>query len=249
MTGSDLYERHLQPFVKRFLTTGKGRQLYVWAGIRVATRLVWPYFRIRAALGAFDGAKVNLGAGASRMKGWVNADANPLRRPHVWMDARNRWPFKPDSLAGVATSHFLEHLFDDELGSVLANVRRILRPGGFFRISVPSLEKAVEEYLARGRDGAPALEERGEKFHLVCHWYGAHHQIFDFARLSKLVRLAGFVDIKKQDFPQSNFCTREEVAEIDRHPDESLFVECVKPHRLARIEEQAGRVLADRHRT
>jgi predicted SAM-dependent methyltransferase len=179
------------------------------------------------------------------MKGWVNADANPLRRPHVWMDARNRWPFKADSIAGVATSHFLEHLFDDELGSVLKSVYRILRPGGFFRISVPSLEKAVEEYVASGRNGTQGLEERGEKFHLTCHWYGAHHQVFDFGRMRKQLLLTGFVDVQQHDFPESTFCTRGEVEEIDRHPDESLFVECVKPQRRAPVCEQAGEVVAE----
>ncbi len=216
--------------------------MYVWAAARVATLFVWPYFRIKAAMGAFDESKVNLGAGASRLEGWVNTDANPLRKPHVWMDVRNPWPFRAHSLAGVATSHFLEHLFDDELSSVLQNVYRILRPGGFFRISVPSLEKAVEEYVASGRNGAQGLEERGQKFHLICHWHGAHHQVFDFGRLRKLLLLAGFVDIKKYEFPESGFCTCEEVEEIDRHPDESLFVECIKPHPFKIVADAASKL-------
>jgi hypothetical protein len=50
----------------------------------------------------------------------------------------------------------------------------------------------------------------------------------DFGRLRKLLLCAGFVNVTTSNFPESRFCSREQVAEIDRHPQESLLVECIK---------------------
>jgi len=131
---------------------------------------VWPYYRLKSALGAYNGAKVNLGAGPSKLKGWISVDGNPFRLPNVLMDIRNPWPFRSNSLAGTVTSHLMEHLFNHELNYVLKEMYRVLIPGGFLRISVPSLEQAVDNYL-----NSKDEEEKGEQFHQVCHWHGAHH--------------------------------------------------------------------------
>jgi predicted SAM-dependent methyltransferase len=222
----DFFEARIQPFTKRFLTTGRRRQVYVWDLLRLGTLVVWPYYRLRASVGRYDGAKVNAGAGASRLPGWLNIDANPLRSPHIWADLRNRWPFREASIASIVSSHFLEHLFDNELERVLREMYRVLRPGGNLRISVPSLEKAISDYLDESDIAGPAT--RGHRFNLTCHWYGAHHQVFDMGRLRDLLAQAGFASFSVPQFPHSSFCSAAEVIEIDRHPDESLFLECKK---------------------
>jgi predicted SAM-dependent methyltransferase len=103
---------------------------------------------------------------------------------------------------------------------------RVLRPGGNLRISVPSLEKAISQYLDEADSAGAAT--RGHRFNLTCHWYGAHHQVFDIERLRRLLAQAGFTSFYEAQFPESCFCSAAEVIEIDRHPDESLFIECKK---------------------
>jgi len=222
----DFFEARIQPFTKRFLTTGKRRQVYVWDLLRLGTLVVWPYYRVQASAGRYDGAKVNAGAGPSRLPGWLNVDANPLRLPHIWADLRNQWPFRAASVDSLVSSHFLEHLFDNELQRVLGEMYRVLRAGGNLRISVPSLEKAIARYLDESDSAGCAT--RGHRFNLTCHWYGAHHQVFDIRRLRDLLDQAGFTSFSEPPFPQSSFCSAAEVIEIDRHPDQSLFIECRK---------------------
>jgi glycosyltransferase involved in cell wall biosynthesis/predicted SAM-dependent methyltransferase len=226
---TDVYESRWQPFVKRWLTNGRRRQIYLFDLVGFCALPAWPYFRMRSAMGAYEGAKINLGAGASRLPGWINTDINPLRRPDVWMDARRPWPFKSASLGGIATSHLLEHLFDEELAFLLKEAQRTLRPGGFLRVSVPDLDKAVREYSAAGPAPDPEPEARAERFQEICHWYGAHHQVFNFARLRRLLVTGAFLDVRQLPFPKSDFLSEQEAAEIDRHWEESLFVECTKP--------------------
>jgi len=230
----DRYERRWQPLVRRFLTARKRRQIYVFDLIALPALAAWPYFRARAAIGSFNSAKLNLGAGPSRLPGWIHADLNPLRWPDVWMDARRRWPFKSGSIMGLATSHFLEHLFDDEVRFVLKEAYRVLKPGAFLRVSVPDLDKAITQYLSQDPTCDGDLDRAAERFHEFCHWQGGHHQVFNFSRLQRLLLHAGFSGMEQPPLPHSAFLSENEVREIDRHPDESLFVECVKPAPQAR---------------
>lgn len=226
---TDDYELRWQPLIKRLLTGGKRRQVYVADAVRLGALFAWPLHRLRTARAKFVGAKVNLGAGATRIPGWIHVDVNPLRRPDVWMDVRTRWPFRSASLAGIATSHLLEHLFDDELAFVLREACRVLRPAGFLHISVPDLDKAITLYLNGSPLSASDSDARGEQFHRTCHWFGAHHQVFNFGRLRTLLAHTGFEHIRQCDSRNSGFLSSEEITSIDLHPDESLFVECLRP--------------------
>jgi SAM-dependent methyltransferase len=58
-------------------------------------------------------------------------------------------PVKDQSCRGVYASHVLEHLALDDFHTALENTRRILKPGGIFRLIVPDLEWYAGEYLAR----------------------------------------------------------------------------------------------------
>lgn len=57
-------------------------------------------------------------------------------------------PYGDESVDAVYHSHFLEHIPRPSVTSFLAEVRRVLRPGGVHRIVVPDLERLCREYLA-----------------------------------------------------------------------------------------------------
>lgn len=67
-----------------------------------------------------------------------------------WADAARRLPL-PDASAGVAySSHMLEHLAPALARMFLAEVRRVLAPGGILRLALPDLRKLAADYA---RDG------------------------------------------------------------------------------------------------
>jgi hypothetical protein len=50
---------------------------------------------------------------------------------------------------GIYASHVLEHLCLKEFHAALQNTRKLLSPGGIFRLVVPDLEWAAREYVKR----------------------------------------------------------------------------------------------------
>lgn len=56
-------------------------------------------------------------------------------------------PFPDQSVDGVYHSHLLEHLDRDVVPGFLAEVKRVLKPGGVHRIVVPDLEFETRRYL------------------------------------------------------------------------------------------------------
>lgn len=63
-------------------------------------------------------------------------------------DLRKGIPFEDQTVDVVYHSHMLEHLDRDVVPALLAEIRRVLRPGGTHRIVVPDLEAQARTYLA-----------------------------------------------------------------------------------------------------
>jgi SAM-dependent methyltransferase len=81
--------------------------------------------------------KVNLGSGGQSLAGYVNVDVNPNAAGVDLVYDLNQypWPFDSDSIDEVCMDQVLEHLQDRNLA--VAEIYRILRPGGLAKISVP----------------------------------------------------------------------------------------------------------------
>jgi SAM-dependent methyltransferase len=63
-------------------------------------------------------------------------------------DLRKGIPFEDASVDAVYHSHVLEHIDRPGVAGFLAEVHRVLRPGGIHRIVVPDLELQARNYLA-----------------------------------------------------------------------------------------------------
>lgn len=63
-------------------------------------------------------------------------------------DCRKKLPFADSSVDHILCSHFLEHVYPDEMSLKLEDFHRVLRPGGTFHLIVPHLERYVNVYCA-----------------------------------------------------------------------------------------------------
>ena len=91
---------------------------------------------------------LNVGAGRRLSPDWTNLDL--ARAPHVQRhDLRRPLPFADGTFDAVYSSHVLEHLERDHAPRVLAEMRRVLKPGGIVRVVVPDLERICRDYIER----------------------------------------------------------------------------------------------------
>lgn len=190
---------------------------------------------LRLRKGSEQRAWINLGSGASPYPQFINVDINLARRPDMWLDVRHGMPFAAGTVDAIYTRHVLEHFYHDELTRVLAECRRVLKPGGGIRILVPSLEVACRAYL-NGDESVlmtfprPYRSRGGRTVNLLfCD--GQHRMGFDFSLMQELLEDGGFTDIRCAPRGESRFFPAPVLRETE--PDEgwinaSLIVEATR---------------------
>jgi SAM-dependent methyltransferase len=207
--------------------------------------------------------RVNLGCGPNAPANWINVDGSwnawfshhpGLRkffetigifrkgsgdqwrvRPLVH-DITKPLPFATNSIATIYGSHVLEHLYRSDAIQLLAESKRVLKPGGILRLVVPDVQTMARNYLAskdaqrkdhhheNGESAADLLNDQlgfrsptppsGSfvfKFYAV--WKDFHHHkwMYDSHSLAKLMADAGFTGVAEKSFCQSEIPGIEEV--------------------------------------
>ena len=119
--------------------------------------------------------KLNVGCGGlPGPKPWINVDRSTGTRsfpchPDVVADLRTL-PFKDDAADAVYAGHVLEHIEYDEVCDALAELRRVLRPGGELAVVGPDMDRAVGEFAEFAPIIWPGLDGDWSS------WPGAGHQ-------------------------------------------------------------------------
>ncbi len=138
-------------------------------------------------LGCRTGALTRYYASGNDVVG-VDVDRDALARAHerlgietVWADTEDELPFPDASFDVVVMGEILEHLADPR--AAVANVRRVLRPGGRFVGSVPNAFR-LKSRVAYARGRYPA------------DWDPTHLQLFTPAALRDLLRAFAGVEIR-----------------------------------------------------
>jgi SAM-dependent methyltransferase len=165
------------------------------------------------------GLKLHVGCGKGILPGWINIDVDPapLALNVLW-----GLPFPDRSASHVFVSHMLEHLFfPRDVRFFLAEVRRVLAPGGVVRIVVPDLEQCIEAYSSNDRlffagrretwDWWPENATRLEDFLAYAgvgvepaYLFQAHKYGYDFETLAKVLGDAGFERVRRSDYMASD---------------------------------------------
>ncbi len=218
--------------------------------------------------------KVNIGCGPQGESDWINLDWGilpllsklPLLRRFLiglhllpksystpWpdnlrlRDCRRRLPFSDSSVDYLYTSHFLEHLPRYQAIKFLSECRRVLKPSGVLRISIPDIKELAEKYLQADGDffsrldgsEGDSLKSLTDKF--LQHLYGydcwseptfarklqrkfirGHLWMYDYDSLSAILNELGFSIVRRCQPGRGRV---PDIDYLDIHRLGSLFVE------------------------
>jgi SAM-dependent methyltransferase len=152
-------------------------------------------------------------------------------------NAATRIPCASGSVAAVYSSHMIEHLDRAEARAFLAEVMRVLSPGGVVRIAAPDLSRLARDYLANGdADRFVAATHMGldrpvglrgwARWTLV----GPRHHLwmYDGGSLTRLLSEAGFVDAAAVP-PGSTRIAEPGQLDLTERGTESVYVEAIRP--------------------
>lgn len=131
-------------------------------------------------------------------------------------------PFRGRSVDYIYTSHFLEHLFKDDVEKLLYEACRILKTDGIIRICVPDLEYIIKLYLEGNKERALEYFFRGNK---NLSYFNSHKYLYDFELLKSILSKVGFTYIEKWSFQKGNV---PDIDKLDNRPKETLFIEAKK---------------------
>lgn len=146
---------------------------------------------------------INVGCGRRVLDGWVNVDVQAAKQaprpPEVLADARNI-PLPDGCALTVMALHVIEHFYLWEVGDVLAEWRRLLKPGGRLVLELPDLAKACRNYLQMSKRGQVSKLDQyamwplyGDPSHgdpYMCHRWG-----YDPNSIATLLSAHGYADI------------------------------------------------------
>ena len=204
--------------------------------------------QMRAYLKAAATPKLQIGAGANVLPGWLNTTLYPFTRGTVYLDASQPFPLPDSALAQIFSEHTIEHLEFAEAARMLQECHRCLRPGGRIRIATPDLAQIMalyakpeaadqaryigwimDNFLPHVRHSQPA-HAINQSFH---GW--RHKFIYDEAALSKALRDAGFTGVARHRPGESDAAA---LRGIERHGEvvgddwamryETMVLEAVK---------------------
>lgn len=140
--------------------------------------------------------KLHLGCGKVFIPGFIHIDL--LDYDHIdYKHSIDELPmFEDNSVDLIYACHVLEHFKRNEIETVLSEWFRVLKPGGTLRVSVPGFEELV------------AIYEKYKDLNLILgplvggqtYVYNFHYMVFDFAKLSQLLKGVGFESIERYDW-------------------------------------------------
>lgn len=187
---------------------------------------------------------LNLGCGGNRPtdEHWLNIDnlhavfpdANCPERKN--MDAEKNYmnvdlskgmPFGDNSIDGILSSHMIEHLDCADTVNFLTECRRVLKPLGVLRLSVPDPEKFHALTLQDCKDWGEPMDpnSRAKSFMEYALFFREHKQLVGLQSIYCYLWMAGFRSYHEATFLSSK---AHKLQELDNRPKFSLFVEAVK---------------------
>ncbi len=175
--------------------------------------------------------RLNWGCGGHTLPGWINSDQKDGDGIDLSCDIAQGLPLETGSIDYAVSIHALPEVPYDRIVPVLAELRRVIKPGGILRLALPDLLKGVRAYERGDRDYFLVPDEDAERLgaKLVTQliWYGYSRTLFTADFIEEMLLKAGFARVEHCEYHQTTG-PWPEIVDLDNREAESLFVEAVK---------------------
>jgi predicted SAM-dependent methyltransferase len=136
--------------------------------------------------------KLHLGCWHRRLEGWTGVDSREDVGADVVADVRDLGLWASGEVDAIYACHVLEHIPRPDLLPALREWRRVLKPGGLLRISVPDFRAAVVLY----NKGVSFWRLAGLLYGRQNYPENTHYIGFDYEYLAWLLSEAGFYNVR-----------------------------------------------------
>ena len=139
--------------------------------------------------------RLNLGCGKRIMPNFINIDIQDFRGAVIG-DA-TKLDYSDHSVDLIYACHILEHFKRDKILDVLKEWYRVLKLGGKLQVAVPNFPAVVDVYQKYGFIMNTLCGGQRDE-------YDIHYIMFDEALLGAYLKVAGFKNIHRYDWRQTD---------------------------------------------
>jgi predicted SAM-dependent methyltransferase len=175
--------------------------------------------------------RLHWGCGPITPYGWVNSDIHAHPGVDVVADIRAGLPLPDNDFDYAVSIHALPEIAYGDLDHAIAELKRVLKPGGTLRLGLPDMDKAIAAYRSKDVDyfliPDDHIQSLSGKMIVQLTWYGISRCMFTFEFTTELLSRAGFSRIEQCAFRETR-SPFPGIVELDNRELESFFVEAVK---------------------
>lgn len=173
--------------------------------------------------------KCNIGCGSIQPAGWHNVDIQNMGQEYIGGSGL----FHVDEFDIVVAHCFLQMIEWHRVIAELSGLKRILKPGGVLRISLPDIEEGFKQYKLNNIDWFPNSEDDlAIRFSAWLTWYSTTKTLLTATACMAKLEDAGFGVAMKVDYKETWFLRDTElgrdIVSLDTRQHECYFIEAKK---------------------
>lgn len=172
--------------------------------------------------------RLNWGCGPITPFGWINSDIQSAPGVHAVGDILQGLPFPDEDFDYIVSIHALPEIPYRKLDVVLRELYRLLKPGGYLRLGLPDMDRAIQAYLRGDVDYFLIRDEDirslAGKMIIQLTWYGQSRCQFTADFMQELLERNQYREVRVCGF-QKTSSPYPGIIELDDRQLESFFIE------------------------